>query len=123
MKTRLNLCKITANRLFLLWAVMMISSCASPGVTNLDKWIGPWKGPEGTSLVINKYRQGYDIVIRDLDGPRRFQATQNGSGLSFIRDGVLETLREGNGEETGMKWLMDKQHCLIVKPGEGYCQY
>src|SRR6266851_9768506 len=40
----------------------------------------------------------------------------------FIREKrKAETIRSGNGEQTGMKWLLDKKNCLVTRYGEGYC--
>jgi hypothetical protein len=33
-----------------------------------------------------------------------------------------ESIHAGNGEDTGMKWLLDKKNCLIIKYGEGFCR-
>ena len=33
-----------------------------------------------------------------------------------------ETITATDGEATGMKWLLDKQNCLTVRSGEGYCR-
>jgi len=40
----------------------------------------------------------------------------------FERDGLQESIRPTNGDETGMKWLAGKKNCLTVRPGEGYCR-
>lgn len=93
---------------------------SSPSVA--DQWIGRWQGPEGTYLDIGKDGDGYRITISDLDGPRTFQGFARDDSLAFERDGQKESLRHGNGAATGMKWLADKQNCLVVKPGEGFCR-
>jgi hypothetical protein len=88
-----------------------------------DRWIGRWQGPEGTFLEVASESGAYRVTVQNLDGPRRFEArAASGGGLSFVRDGVTETIRAGHGAETGMKWLADKQDCLVVKAGEGYCR-
>lgn len=87
-----------------------------------DQWIGRWQGPEGTYLDIGKDGDGFRITISNLDGPRNFQGVARDGGLSFERDGQNELLLHGNGAATGMKWLADKQNCLVVKPGEGFCR-
>jgi hypothetical protein len=85
-------------------------------------WVGRWQGPEGTSLEITGGPGTYSVTVQNLDGPRSFDAKAGTGTLTFLRDGVLETLRAGSGPETGMKWLADKRDCLIVKAGEGYCR-
>lgn len=88
-----------------------------------DQWIGKWTGPEGTYLDITKASDvDYIITIADLDGPKTFEGVSAKSGIEFLRDARLETIRAGNGEDTGMKWLADKQNCLVVKTGEGFCR-
>ena len=95
---------------------------AAPAPAAAEDWIGIWQGPEGTSLQVAKQEAGYDVTVTNLDGTRVFEATDSGDALQFERDGTTETLRAGNGEATGMKWLADKKDCLVVKPGEGYCR-
>ena len=87
-----------------------------------EQWLGKWNGPEGTFLEIAKIMQGYQITIRNLDGPRTFVGTPVPQGLTFARDGKTETIRAGNGEDTSMKWLLDKKNCLVIASGEGYCR-
>ena len=85
-------------------------------------WVGRWQGPEGTFLDIAGGPGTYRITVQNLDGPRSFDAKAGSGTLTFVRDGVIETIRPGNGVDTGMKWLADKRDCLIVKAGEGYCR-
>ncbi|KQW45859.1 hypothetical protein ASD88_10835 [Pelomonas sp. Root662] len=85
-------------------------------------WGGRWLGPEGTYLEVSGGPGTYSITVRNLDGPRSFDAKAGSGTLVFVRDGTVETIRRGNGTDTGMKWLADKRDCLIVKAGEGYCR-
>lgn len=87
-----------------------------------DAWLGKWTGPEGTHLEILQDGNQYKVAIRDLDAVRTFDAVSIQSGLSFERDGITESITPGTGPDTGMKWLMDKSNCLVVKVGEGYCR-
>ena len=92
------------------------------GTATADAWVGDWVGPEGTSLRIAKEQIGYELTVTGLDGPRSFHAFASDEVLQFERDGVLETVRAGDGKATGMKWLEGERNCLVVKPGEGYCR-
>ncbi|HUR19271.1 MAG TPA: hypothetical protein VMZ90_00595 [Vicinamibacterales bacterium] len=94
-------------------------SAAAP---NPSQWIGKWFGPEGTYVDIAKDAERYRLIIANLDGPRTFQGVADGRRLMFERDGVRESIKAGTGAETGMKWLLEKKDCLVVKPGEGYCR-
>lgn len=87
-----------------------------------DAWLGKWTGPEGTHLEILEEGDKYKVAIRDLDTVRTFDAVSTPSGLSFERNGITESITPGSGPDTGMKWLMDKSNCLVVKVGEGYCR-
>ncbi len=87
-----------------------------------DRWVGQWDGPEGTSLVIGGRDGVYELVITNLDGPRRFPGRGDGARIVFNRDGVEESLRQTNGLDTGMKWLSEKTQCLTIRAGEGYCR-
>ena len=92
------------------------------GTATADAWVGDWVGPEGTSLRVAKEQIGYEVTITSLDGPRSFHAFASDEVLQFERDGVLETVRAGDGKATEMKWLEGERHCLVVRPGEGYCR-
>ena len=98
----------------------------TPQSSSARQWLGLWQGPEGTSLKLDEMNGRFSITIRNLDGPRRFDAKFDGKdgkgSLTFERDGVLETIRAGSGKDTGMKWFADKSDCLVVKFGEGYCR-
>lgn len=87
-----------------------------------SSWLGKWIGPEGTDLEVMSDGQKHTIAIRNLDGVRMFEASSTHAGLTFERDGAIETIRPGSGRDTGMKWLQDKSNCLAVKLGEGYCR-
>lgn len=100
----------------------IINREANRMATPAAQWLGEWIGPEGTYLRLAQMDGQYQLTISDLDGPKTFEATPNPTGLSFKRQGQMETLFAGSGRATGMKWLTEKQDCLIVKLGEGYCR-
>jgi uncharacterized protein YecT (DUF1311 family) len=87
-----------------------------------DKWPGKWIGPEGTYLLISKNGDKYTIEIHSLDGPATYEGTSADDHIEFQRDGKTQAIRAGSGEETGMKWLLDKKNCLIIRTGEGFCR-
>jgi hypothetical protein len=87
-----------------------------------DTWIGQWNGPEGTYLRLDGGNGSYELTIQDLDGPRTYQGTADGSQIQFERNGKKESVRATIGMDTGMKWLRDKSDCLTIRPGEGYCR-
>ncbi|SFR98246.1 hypothetical protein [Sphingomonas jatrophae] len=91
-----------------------------------DAWIGRWTGPEGLFVDIAQggERGRYRLTIKgDLDskGDAVTGVAEDGT-IRFERNGVAETLRAGEGAATGLKWLEGKKHCLVVKPGEGFCR-
>jgi hypothetical protein len=126
----------SANRSSMLIACASLVGACSDGPTSNEpartqipekeiaaaEWEGRWQGPEGTYLELDESGGRYRITISNLDGPRTFEASVGDDVVSFMRDGVLETVRAGNGADTGMKWLADKSNCLVVKAGEGYCR-
>ena len=71
-------------------------------------------------------RQCLRKVVHHLPASHHRQALDFGRGdqavLEFERDGVQETVRAGDGDATGMKWLAGRKDCLVVKAGEGYCR-
>jgi len=87
-----------------------------------DRWLGKWAGPEGTFLDLAKNGEQYVITIQSLDGPNTYQGTPVPKGIEFQRNGKTEIIRAGNGQDTGMKWLLDKKNCLVVQSGEGFCR-
>jgi hypothetical protein len=87
-----------------------------------SEWLGIWTGPEGTDLELLEDGRTHKVSIRNLDGVRTFEAVGIRGGLTFDRDGTKETIKPGSGKDTGMKWLLDKENCLVVKLGEGYCR-
>lgn len=99
---------------------MMLSACDEKSAA--DAWLGKWTGPEGTYLVLNKMDDGYDVVIQSLDKIESFKGTADGMGVKFMRNNREEKIFHGDGAATGMKWLMDKKDCLVIRTGEGYCR-
>ncbi len=88
----------------------------------VDKWVGQWTGPEGTYLLLSKKDDEYIVNVRSLDGVESYEGVSTGDGIQFKRNGIVESIHAGNGEDTGMKWLLDKKDCLIIKAGEGFCR-
>jgi hypothetical protein len=99
------------------------SPAALPATSEVpDTWPGKWIGPEGTYLVLSKNADKYVVQINSLDGMATYTGAPNGERIEFQRNGETETIRAGNGHDTGMKWLQDKRNCLIIKTGEGFCR-
>ena len=99
-------------------------STAAPLAANnvTDQWLGKWIGPEGTYLVLSKNFDKYVVEIHSLDGPATYNGISAGDRIEFQRDGKTESIHAGGGHETGMKWLLDKNNCLIIRTGEGFCR-
>jgi hypothetical protein len=96
---------------------------AVPAPSALQGWLGQWDGPEGTSLqLVARPDAKYEVVIRNLDGERRFEGVGGTDHVYFERDGRQEKITATDGAGTGMKWLAGKSRCLTVRPGEGYCR-
>ena len=106
----------------LLFSCFLLTTCSEQAPSPATDWAGRWTGPEGTYLEITPTTDEYEIVITDLDGPRKFEGKANATGLGFTRNGKVENISAGNGEATGMKWLADKKNCLVIKSGEGFCR-
>ena len=85
-------------------------------------WLGKWIGPEGTFLELSEEDGAYRITIQSLDGPATYDAVAVDDRIEFQRNGTLETIRATGGAETGMKWLLDKNNCLTIRTGEGFCR-
>lgn len=87
-----------------------------------NEWLGKWIGPEGTYLVLSKSVDKYVVEIHSLDGPATYNGISAGDRIEFQRNGRTESIHAGDGRETGMKWLLDKNSCLIIRTGEGFCR-
>ena len=97
-----------------------VAPVAAPAAA--DKTPGQWNRPEGTYLLLSKKGDKYVVKIQSLDGPDVYEGVSVGDGIQFTRGGKTESIHSGSGEETGMKWLLDKKNCLIIKRGEGFCR-
>ena len=89
-----------------------------------DAWIGDWTGVEGTMLKIaaGDAPGVYAITEITLDGPVSFTGANDGAVIRFERNGAPESIRAGNGADTGLKYLAAKSECLVIKVGEGFCR-
>ena len=89
-----------------------------------DAWIGKWLGVEGLVLDIQPAGEPahYVLSVTLLDGTNSYDGTADGAMIRFIRNGRPESIRAATGAETGLKWLADKQNCLMIREGEGFCR-
>jgi hypothetical protein len=92
-----------------------------------NRFIGHWIGPEGLYLDIaadgGPYSGRYALRMKyTLDDEGSFTGLAHLDTIVFQRGGRQLSIRAGNGDATGMKWLAGKADCLIVAPGEGYCR-
>ncbi|MEL7965206.1 hypothetical protein BDK62_103105 [Halomonas alkaliantarctica] len=94
-----------------------------------DQWVGRWIGVEGLFLEISKDDSAgpghYLLHMRyglDADQIGTFEGQATAEGIRFNRGDGPQLLRAGDGEATGMKWLLEKEDCLVVATGEGYCR-
>lgn len=101
--------------------VVCVSACTNEQVP-VSNWQGRWWGPEGTYLDIDGGPERFQLTIANLDGPVDYVGVAEGDHIRFAMDGEMATIRATDGEGTGMKWLLDKEDCLKVEPGDGYCR-
>ena len=88
-----------------------------------ESWLGSWTGPEGTALLLSRTTANkYDVTIRSLDGVATYPGVWTHDEIDFIREGKTERIRAGTGIDTGMKWLLEKKNCLVIKRSEGFCR-
>lgn len=87
-----------------------------------DFWLGRWVGVEGNYLDIAPKGEKYRVTIQELDGVGTYDGVGEGAAIRFTRRGAEERLTPGDGAATGLKYLADKDTCLIVKEGEGFCR-
>ena len=87
-------------------------------------WAGKWTGVEGMYVTITPTApEKYKLEMQsDLDTKGTYEGWDSEHGIKFKRGGEELSLHRGNGEDTGLKYLVGKKECLIVKEGEGYCR-
>jgi hypothetical protein len=87
-----------------------------------DTWAGQWNGPEGTFLKIDGRRGVYTLTIQNLDGPSTYEGKSVDHRIRFMRNDREAYIQATDGAGTGMKWLAEKQNCLVIRAGEGFCR-
>jgi hypothetical protein len=104
---------------------------APPKPNSAPDYTGRWIGVEGMVLdpapapapADARAPGRYALTMQwDLDNKGSFDGTATGDTITFVRNGIRETLRPTDGNATGLKYLAGKTDCLTVKPGEGYCR-
>lgn len=100
-----------------------VGNSAAPKLPT-DAWIGKWIGVEGLLLDIQPAGEAghYLLSVTLLNGTNSYEGTADGDMIRFTRDGRPESIRAATGAETGLKWLAEKQNCLMIKEGEGFCR-
>ena len=110
-------------RIFLALMLVMVSLTACSKHKDPDRWNGIWPGVEGTSMSLGIEGDNVEINLKDLDNiVKTYKGKKVGSHIEFMRDGVLEKIKFGDGQASGMKWFADKKKCLVIKSGEGFCR-
>ena len=100
------------------------TSEAAIATNRFTAWEGRWTGVEGMYVDIEPNGDGtFTLDMQsDLDTKGTYQGVPVENGIRFERGGEEFLLRAGSGEETGLKYLLDKDDCLVVAEGEGYCR-
>jgi len=103
----------------LMLSVLLLAACepSSP-------MVGKWQGANGAWIDVLDTENGtYGVMISDASGPITLGGTLSKDGrIYFQRNGINESIRPGTGKEAGVKELAEKQNCIIIKTGEGYCR-
>jgi hypothetical protein len=98
-------------------------------VTPVDpaQWVGRWTGVEGMYLDIQpdsaRGNGAFTLEMQySLDDSGTFPGDAVGNGIRFTRPDGTFLLTATDGEATGLRYLLEKQDCLTVTTGEGYCR-
>lgn len=98
-------------------------------VTPVDpaQWVGRWVGVEGMYLDIQpdsaRGNGAFTLEMQySLDDSGTFPGDAVGNGIRFTRPDGTFLLTATDGEATGLRYLLEKQDCLTVTTGEGYCR-
>lgn len=106
----------------------IVSSVPAPSIKTdrvppVQEWLGRWEGVEQTALELSRRPDGHlQVKLVGLDGEMSVRGVARGDVVEIYHLSQKRTIRFGNGEDTGMKWLADKKECLIIMTGEGYCR-
>jgi hypothetical protein len=89
-----------------------------------DAWLGKWIGVEGNTLQIEVGAAPGEYAITEgtLDGVLHYTGQAQGDLIATTNGGKSETIRSGAGADTGLKYLADKQNCLVIESGRGFCR-
>lgn len=105
-----------------------IDSAITPvEAVNPADWVGRWTGVEGMYLDIQpdaaRGNGAFTLEMQySLDDQGTFPGDAVGNGIRFTRPDGTFLLTATDGEATGLKYLLEKQDCLTVTTGEGYCR-
>lgn len=91
------------------------------------QWVGRWVGVEGMYLDIQpdaaRGPGAFTLEMQySLDDSGTFPGDAVGNGIRFTRPDGTFLLTATDGEATGLRYLLEKQDCLTVTTGEGYCR-
>ncbi len=110
-------------------APTVVNDAMVPAATPVDpaQWVGRWTGVEGLYLDIQpdpaRGNGAFMLEMQySLDDKGSFPGDAVGNGIRFTRPDGIFLLTATDGESTGLKYLMEKQDCLTVTTGEGYCR-
>jgi hypothetical protein len=89
-----------------------------------DAWLGKWIGVEGNYLQIDAGDAPgvYAITEGTLDGVLHYMGEAAGGAIAFTNAGKVEKITAVTGQDTGLKYLADKQNCLVIESGRGFCR-
>ena len=93
-------------------------------MVDVADWAGKWTGPEGLYVIVTPGTEG-KIALEmqsDLDTKGSYEGTATADGVSFKRGDEMLMLKQATGDQTGLKYLVGKKNCLMVKSGEGFCR-
>lgn len=105
--------------------LIMLFGCADTdrdSTSTALNWQGRWWGVEGTYLDIAGGPEKFQLTIANLDGPVEYVGVAENDHIRFEFQNATATIRATDGAGSGMKWLLDKDHCLKVELGDGYCR-
>lgn len=107
-------------------SAILASKTGSAVMLPATAFVGRWRGGEGTYMKITRSGHAFSIDTQwglgaEMHGV--FIGKITSDGLSFRRNGAIETVRPGKGDATDRSALRGKADCLIVNRNEGYCRY
>ena len=95
---------------------------------NTDHFLGRWMGVEGNLVDIIPSKNRYRVMVVNNNNPEgdgrftEYAGTVLGNELQISIGKQKKLISFTDGPGSGMKYLADKNNCIKIEGGDGYCR-